>query len=292
MSKFFAQKKKLLEEVFEKASSSTTETSFSGILKDLEHTLLDDFNVNLSYRSFQIYYETIVINDQDYNIKKAILNDLSKYLNYESFDLYCAEWKTLEHSISERPSKIVVHVVNKPLLTMPEFLTKQSSLGVLGVLAIGGLFAGKSFLENAPSENSAAKEPLSVIQQVKTLPKTEPEAGKSSQTESLSTTIIKYEDPKKNKDCMYWNGHRYIQEYCSEAGKDLLAYNANTAVMEKVLQPDTLTVENAFGKIWYDKSHNEVSFFTAYGEHPENGKTLKEATAHILTKYGKQQTPE
>lgn len=42
MSKFLSQKKKLIEDVFEKASNDATEQSFSGILKSLENTLKED----------------------------------------------------------------------------------------------------------------------------------------------------------------------------------------------------------------------------------------------------------
>lgn len=60
MSKFLPEKKKLLEEVYEKASSETSETSFSGILKYLEIQLRDEFQIVLSYKTFENYYKTIV----------------------------------------------------------------------------------------------------------------------------------------------------------------------------------------------------------------------------------------
>lgn len=141
MSRFLPQKKKLLEEVFDKASDETAENSFSGILKYLERQLWDEFQIIFSYKTFENYYKTIVENDEDYNIKTSVLDDLSKYLDYNNFKEYCAEWKTFEHKVTERASKVTVHVINKPLLTMPEFLTKQSNLGIIGVLLVGGAFA-------------------------------------------------------------------------------------------------------------------------------------------------------
>jgi predicted HAD superfamily phosphohydrolase YqeG len=89
MSKFLLQKKELLEKVYKKAKNSTTETSFSGILKDLENTLIDEFNIQLSYRTFETYYKSVAENNIDYNIKPLILNDLSKYLGYENFKNFC-----------------------------------------------------------------------------------------------------------------------------------------------------------------------------------------------------------
>lgn len=58
-------------------------------------------------------------------------------------------------------------------------------------------------------------------------------------------------------------------------------------MLRKITRPDTLTEENSLGKVWYDKSNNHVEFFTHYGKHPKNGKTLKEVTSHILEKYAK-----
>ena len=42
MSKFLPQKRKLLEQVFEKASNDTPERSFYGIVSHLERSLNDD----------------------------------------------------------------------------------------------------------------------------------------------------------------------------------------------------------------------------------------------------------
>ena len=58
-------------------------------------------------------------------------------------------------------------------------------------------------------------------------------------------------------------------------------------MLKKITRPDTLTVENALGKVWYAKSNRRVEFFTHHGIHPENGKTLREATAYMIEKYAK-----
>ena len=89
MSKFFLQKKKLIFEVYEKAKKETTETSLSGILKNLEITLKDDYHIQLSYKTFETYYRFLVENEEDYNIKLVILDDLSAYLGAKNFKIFC-----------------------------------------------------------------------------------------------------------------------------------------------------------------------------------------------------------
>ncbi len=141
MSEFLPHKKRLLEEVYEKASQEATEQSFSGILKSLERSLLDDFKITLSYRTFETYYKSIVENEEDYNIKRSTLNDLSIYLGYENFKSYCLGWKTIEHTIQQAISKIVITIINKPLLVMPDFI-KQNGFGIAGILIIGSVLLG------------------------------------------------------------------------------------------------------------------------------------------------------
>jgi hypothetical protein len=69
--------------------------------------------------------------------------------------------------------------------------------------------------------------------------------------------------------------------------KEIIALSEEKKLLKKITRPDTLTVENALGKVWYDKSNNKVEFFTHYGKHPENGKALKDVSETILEKYAK-----
>ena len=89
MKKFLTEKKLLLEKIFEKASAETTEKSFSGIAKYIERTLWDDYKVQLSHKTFETYYKTIVEKEEDYNIKSIILDELSKFLGFEDFKEFC-----------------------------------------------------------------------------------------------------------------------------------------------------------------------------------------------------------
>lgn len=292
MIKFLPQKKKLLEEVFEKASGETPEKSFSGILKFLERKLQDDFKIQLSYKTFETYYLTIVENNQDYNIKTQVLDDLSKFLEYNNFEEYCAEWKTVEHTITEKPSKIVVHIVNKPLLRMPEFLSKQSNLGIVGLLLVGGFFAGNKLVGSETTIETTEQNQNVLEKETKNITP----VGIGDLPEVNKKELPKYESVVdiKQKDCMYWNKDHYERSFCDENNGDnkLIAYRVEAGNLIKITRPDTLTIENAFGKIWYVKNNNQVEFFNNYGEHPENDKPLKKATKYIIEKYGKPKTLE
>jgi len=54
---------------------------------------------------------------------------------------------------------------------------------------------------------------------------------------------------------------------------------------KRITRPDTLTVNNSLGKVWYNKSKNHVEFFTSFGKHPENEKTLRDVSERILENY-------
>lgn len=257
MSKFLPQKRKLLEDVFEKASNETTEKSPSGILKSLERSLLDDFKVNLSYKTFDTYYKTIVESEKDYNIKPVILDDLSNYLGYDNFKNYCLDWKTIEYTINQTVSKIVINIINKPILAIPDFL-KKNGLGIVEMAFVMFLVTGGVIFSNSKKNDVGMKNPLE---------------------------IMFWGKPDVEKDYMYWNGDKYIATDSSDLGPQLkvVAMNQyNFRYFKRIKRPDTLTVDNGSGKVWYDKKNNNVEFFTSFGINPESGKTLREATKYMI----------
>jgi len=255
MSKFLPEKKRLLEEVYEKASNDAIEKSFSGIILHLEQVLRDDFEP-LSYKSFENYYKAIVENGEDYNIKRPILDNLSKYVEYDNFKEYCAGWKTIEHTIQQAISKIMITIINKPIFTMPDFLKKNGpgivEMAFVLLLVTGGVVFSKD------------------------------------QKKIFGFSSI-WAPPAIEKPYMYWDKDRYIASDSSYISPQVHVIPMEPKVFvyqKKITRPDTLTVENGVGKVWYDKSDNHVEFFTNYGQHPENGKTLKVATGHIVETYG------
>jgi hypothetical protein len=249
----FYLRKKLLQEVYEKASSEATETSFNGILLHLEQILKDEFEP-LSYKSFETYYKTIVENEEDYNIKRSILDNLSRYLGYDNFDSYRSEWKTIEHTIQQAISKLVITIINKPVIKMPEFLTKQSNLGIIGIILCGSLVVGSKMYK--------ADDKVAETQNV-------------GQGLGLLQTL--------SKQCMYWNGKEYIPEDCNQTKDNLVAIDPKkVANFKKITRPDTI---RSIKGIWYSKYQNEVEFFTADGKNPDNNTELHQLTDHMLNKY-------
>lgn len=288
MSKFLSKKKKLIEDVFEKASSETTEQSFSGIAKALERSLLDDLKVCLSYKSFENYYSKLVENDEDYNIKPLILDDLSRYLDYNSFREYCEEWKTVEYSTKESISKVVINIVNKPLLRMPEFLTKHSSLGIAGAIICGSFLVGskvnnadgalqqKAFVEDKVFQDKYFDPQEVRVETVVYLPQ-----------KSSNITISAAGSDDNAPKYMYWDGHSFVaseEGYKGPEFKVVPMDENQLRYFQKITRTDTIT-ERSLGKIWYSKYKNVVEFFTADGVNPENGKELKHLTKHMFDTY-------
>lgn len=260
MSKFLPERKKLLEDVFEKVSNETPETSFSGITKYLERTLFDDYRITLSYKSFETYYKAIVEREEDYNIKPIILDDLSRYLGFESFNDYCSGWKSFEYKIHQALSNLVITVINKPILKMPEFLIKQSSLGIGGFIIVALFLTGNVYLSNK----------------------------KNNQESSTSFGFLS-SAPEKKKECMYWDKSQYRLAYCDDKDPHKELKPLDTVVLKyfkMITRKDTLTVDKAFGKVWYSKYNGNVEFFTMDGINPENGKDLRFATEYMIDTYG------
>ena len=302
MSEFFLQKRELVFQVYEKAKKSTTESSFSGILKNLELVLLEDFGIPLSYKTFETYYKILVENNEDYKIKTTILNDLSTYLGYADFKDFTGQNPIKnskikisidgKESVKETKSfsDIIINITNSPVFTLPEFITKHSNSFVLiGIFLVSGFILKKGDFFSVEKEEKRIQEIDSVIVQKNNLSKLEPTPAQFVNVPKQILAIPEEKNLERKKECMYWNGEIYVEVFCGEKieGTEVLGLNEEAKLMRKITRPDTLTEENSLGKVWYDKSNNHVEFFTHYGKHPENGKTLKEVTSHILEKYAK-----
>ncbi|KUJ57544.1 hypothetical protein AR686_01890 [Chryseobacterium aquaticum subsp. greenlandense] len=258
MSKFLPERKKLLEDVYEKASSETTEKSFSGILKNLEIVLRDEYKITLSYKTFENYYKAIVKEEGDYPTKPLVLDDLSRYLGFDSFRDYCSGWKSFEYKINQAISKLAITIINKPLLQMPEFITKKSSIGIVGIVAMMLFFTGNAFLSNKKGEVS----------------------------NNIGLGI--FGEAKPEKKCMYWDKFEYKLADCEDDRPYLDLQPVNFKLLKyfkKIKRKDTLTVDNALGKTWYSKYNGNVEFFTMDGVDPDTGKELDQSSSHMILKY-------
>lgn len=95
-----------------------------------------------------------------------------------------------------------------------------------------------------------------------------------------------------NKKSIVW-----INDHYEEVDDDKKTYKGPQSIIDeellknfkKIIPCDTTShIKNGKACLWYGKSaKGDVEFFTALGFHPETGKTLKEVTNHIMTKYGK-----
>ncbi|WDF46465.1 hypothetical protein PQ459_16375 [Chryseobacterium sp. KACC 21268] len=216
-------------------------------------------------KMFERYFTDLIQKNQDRFIDEITLDQLSRYVGYKDYDDFCKNFTfenkindstTLKFSIdgdeqSFKGTNFSFTLFNSPVFNLHDFLTKQSNLGIIGVILCGGLFVGNKMYkanEKMPEENG---NPATLFD---------------------------------SRQCMYWNGKEYIPEYCNKPNNNLVAIDAKkVANFKKITKPDTIT---SIRNIWYSKYQNEVEFFTGNGENPENGSDLKPLTEHILGKYG------
>ena len=307
MSKFLSHKKRLISEVFEKAKNETTETSFSGILKDFENTLKDDYRIQLSYKTFETYYRYLVEKNEDYNIKPLILDDLCVYLGQKNFKTFCQKTDLGEtpsdikvningleqvHHTS-KISDIIINITNSPVFSIPEFVSKNSqSFGLVGILLVAGFLFQKTDLIEKEKRNeiftevNSQKLPTPLEPIARTPPHYIQTIANIPQKPVVNDNVREIIRPRE-MDCMYWNNEEYVPVYCDETVPNHHVEQRKEDLMnlKKITRTDTLNIDNSIGKVWYDKTNNKVEFFTYYGVNPETGKTLKKVTKYILEKY-------
>lgn len=258
----YEKKRFLMKTVFETAKRELPRGSKSSISSYLSSLFEDRYDFSRDERSYTRYYKSLVEENTDYNIDDLALHYLSKYIGYNSFDDFCdkVDIKGCDdptmftlglNSISEKFHQIFITVT--PTIVLPDFI-KKNGMGILEMAFVILLATGGVVFSNPKNSN-----PLGI------------------------TSV--WNSPVTNKPFMYWDKDRYIATDSSYLGPQIEVIpmdKENFTYLKKITRPDTLTVHN---KVWYDKSDNEVEFFTSFGKHPENGKTLKEATEHIIETY-------
>lgn len=258
MAKNLQEKKKLLQEVYAKAENDSSGTSVSGILKYLQVILLQNFKINLNYRTMLGYYQSIVDNNEDATIKLATLDVFSKYLGFNDFNHYREKigvnYKndtddtevnvtvTKGHSFSEAMSSIMIVIKNQPIFNIPQMAKNGMGIGAIVLILFASFSSGKGGLKIFDEENQ----------------------------------------------CMYWDGDEYKLTSCNDKNPKHQLLPVDTVRLKyfkKITRPDTLTIENGLGNSWYTKYDNAVEFFTMDGINPDNGKSLRDASRHMITKY-------
>lgn len=270
-----SKRKLLINEVFRKAKEETGKTTKNGLATYLWAYFDERFPQSISDRTLSRYYDSFVEETRDeIGVEDFMLDRFSEYLGYKNFSDFSRTFikkdedtnKTTvnisvdkdEESITEKLSKIIINITNEQSFKMPEFM-KQNGFGIVELVFVLLLITGTGkFVTSGGSEN----------------------------TNRLG--IFGYPEVAKKKECMYWGGNEYKLAYCDDKNPAIDLEPIDTLLIKyfkKITRPDTLTIENALGKVWYDKSDNNVEFFTNHGKHPENGKALKDVTERILDNY-------
>lgn len=307
------KKKALIKLAFEKAKKELPQSSTNSVASYLSLLLEEKYGQSKNERSFVRYYKALIENNEDYNIDPITLDQLSAYVGYNNFLDFSQKLKknisqqnygAVKIAISDNDtdidpsSKIIVNITNSPVFSIPEFITQhKNGLGIVGILILGSLWLNQSsdiFKINKPNTtiqpiistqpNALIKtNPDPIITNKKSLTSTSPDSN-PSYTYSQAEDIVL----ERKKECMFWNEDHFEASYCADIKNNTDAKpldEERLRVLKKINIIDTLTIQNAIGKVWYDKSDKQVEFFTYHGLHPTNGKTLKPITAHIINKY-------
>lgn len=267
-----SKNKLLITEVFKKAEQESKRDTKNGLASYLWLYFKEDLKFEINDKSFSRYYDAYVIGNKEIRIKPDRLDILSQYLGYKDFAEFSGtfikndneENKTTvkisvdddEESLTEKLSKIVINITNEQYFKVPDFL-KKNGLGILEMTFILLMVTGGVFFSNNKTSKSLG-------------------------------FMSGWGSPATDKPYMYWDKDRYMATDSSSlhSHAEVVPMHSYSFInMKKIMRPDTLTVDNAMGKVWYDKSNNHVEFFTSLGKHPENGKALKDVTEYILETY-------
>ncbi|SDE83287.1 hypothetical protein [Epilithonimonas hungarica] len=268
----YEKKKILVKTVFDETKKMLPRGSKSSVAAYLSLEFEKRFGFSKDERTFVRFYTSLVEKGKDYDIDDVTLDWFSESLGYKDYKTFCSTHNFSKvnddssitnvnvtfddeaRSLVEKLSQIVVNITTTPVFKLPEFLTKQSNLGIMGAILCGSLVVGSKMYK--------ADEGVSEKQDV----------GKRF---GLLQTF--------SRQCMYWNGKEYIPEDCNNTRNGLIAIDAKLiANFKKITQPDTI---RSIKGIWYSKYQNEVEFFTADGKNPDNNTELHQLTDHMLNKY-------
>ncbi|WP_160139000.1 hypothetical protein [Chryseobacterium sp. c4a] len=265
-----SKKKLLIHEVFNKAREDfPKKTAKSGLALELSNHFEEKWNFIINERTFVRYYNICIINNKEPDIRDGeILDQLSRYLEYENFDDFCKTFvkknedasKTTvkikvdedDESFPEKLARIInitISNTNTPYFNMPEFV-KQNGLGIAGAFLIISVLIGNYY----------------------------------SSKGKISMPITLFD----NRNCMFWEDNEYKLANCEDKNPRRSLIPKDTIQLKyfkRITRKDTLTVNNALGKTWYSKYNGHVEFFTMDGVDPDTGRELRASTEYIIDKY-------
>lgn len=293
------KRKILIKKAFEKAKSELPKGSKNSIAIYLSLHFNERFGFSKDERTYVRYYTRLVEENSDYEIDDISLDQFSIYLGYENYTDFCEKEAFNLHSKNDGQNEdgfleeildTLVTIKNNFSFLLSHFAVKQNGWGVVGIMALGGLFLGNNlhfFQKNNTAQNIPDSTIYSLLQ-----------TKEASQYQDQTPKIVLITQPgqelrrvetNRKKECMYWKNDHYEPIFCDEKipNETVIALDEEKLLLKKITFPDTLTVENALGKVWYDKSNHKLEFFTHYGIHPTNGKTLKPITKYMIETYVK-----
>ncbi|HFK5526873.1 TPA: hypothetical protein ACGZ99_000909 [Elizabethkingia anophelis] len=274
MGENYQRKRILVQKVFEKVKNETQRNTKNSIAEYLSTHFEERFSLSRDTATYARYHRRLIERNEDYNIDDLMLKHLSQYLGYQNFEDFCQNISIErersdttvrisinedEESLSARLSNIFVTITNAPVFNLSEFFqNNKANMGITGIILagsiIGGLIYGGKFEDPKDTE-------------VRT-----------------SARILQ-------KPCMYWNGDEYKITDCENKDPHITLEQIDSTQIKyfkRITKSDTLTPDNALGKIWYSKRWNKVEFFTATnvkGKNPKNGAILRPVTEMIIEKY-------
>lgn len=259
----YSKKKLLVETVFETAKKELPRASINSLSNYLSSLFDERYDFSRDERSFTRYYKSLIQDGEDYNIDDITLLYLSKYIGYKDFEDFCSKINIeggdgsttfklgFSDILSEQTPQVSITV--NPTFKMPEFM-KKNGMGFMEIALLVSLTTGSIAFSKKP--NTQARGLGGILQ----------------------------------PQCMYWDKSEYKPADCDDKNpvySERVPFDYEKfTYFKRIERKDTLTAENAFGKVWYSKYNGEVEFFTDDGTDPNNGRELRKATEYIIEKYG------
>lgn len=266
-----SKRKLLIHEVFQKIKSKSEKDTKNGWATDLSDDIERKLGFIISVKTLSRYHDSFITGiKEETGIETLILNKLSEYLDYKDFTEFSRTFtkkddeanKTTvkisvdkdEESLTEKLSNIIINITNEQNFKMPEFM-KKNGMGIMEIVLLICFTTGTV---------AFSKKPNNQIQGIAGILEPQPQ-------------------------CMYWDKSEYKRVDCQDKNpiynhKISFDYEKMT-YLKRIERKDTLTVENAYGKVWYSKYNGVVEFFTNDGIDPNNGRELRKATEYIIDKY-------
>lgn len=268
-----SKRKLLINEVFERIKSKSDKDTKNGWATDLSDDIDKKLGFLISIKTLSRYYDSYVAGTkEETGIETLILNKLSEYLDYKNFADFSrtlinkdddANKTTVkisvdndEESLGEKLSNIIINISNEQNFKMPEFM-KKNGMGIMEIAFLICLTTGSIAFSKKPNTQIPGKGFAGILQ--------------------------------SGPNCMYWDKSEYKPVDCQDKNP---VYNhripfdyEKMEYFKRIERKDTLTVDNAYGKVWYSKYNGEVEFFTNDGVDPNNGRELRIATEYIIDKY-------